>query len=137
MFYSFQMHQGVVVLKKYEDLDLAFVFRVTDNKQVYCVVWWDTRKALNKHRNTEIQTESWVHQNHIYSCCSWNLILLVGDLGAGDAAKVTKQCELLQWPQEQLLQIEEKKCCAMNMSMVTGKVGLYVSKCKSVLFYNI
>lgn len=39
MFDGFQMHQGEVVLNKFEQLYLAFVLWMIDNKQVYCVIW--------------------------------------------------------------------------------------------------
>lgn len=39
MFDGFQVHQGEVVLNKFEQLYLAFMLRMTDNKQVYCVIW--------------------------------------------------------------------------------------------------
>lgn len=48
MLYGFQMHQGEVVLHEFEQLYLAFVFRVTDNKQVYCIIWEMRHKEQNK-----------------------------------------------------------------------------------------
>lgn len=36
---GFQMQQGEVLLSEFEQLHLAFVLRVIDNKEVYCIVW--------------------------------------------------------------------------------------------------
>ncbi len=46
MFDGFQVNQGEVVFNKSEQLYLAFLLRMTDNEQVYCVIWWKTREAL-------------------------------------------------------------------------------------------
>lgn len=36
---GFQMQQGVIVLHKFEHLYLAFVLRMVDNIQVYCIIY--------------------------------------------------------------------------------------------------
>lgn len=48
MFDGFQMHQGVVILNKSKQLYLAFVMRMIDNKQVYCIIWWEQWKHCKK-----------------------------------------------------------------------------------------